>query len=276
MLSKTFRNRVSFTLATCATAGILIACGEQPSFVITSASPLMTAHMAADGDGVQRDQEEAYASDSDAIAVLVTDETISESSAMHELDDDLASDVLSSSSQSASSQPATSPFAEADNSIDNASDNPLDGSDFSDFADKFTCSRQLGISMEKIIVSGNKKTVNLVAGGALLVRVAGNQARVNINAGSSEVSIAGICLFLSGNNPKVILNVEGVVVDGVIVRERGNQPSVHIELKGDAQLGALIADLSGKGSALFVNGAGALCESMEIVSRGNHPLVQCH
>lgn len=136
------------------------------------------------------------------------------------------------------------------------------------------CAKLLGVKAEQIKVVGNKTSRKISANAALAVKVAGNQSHLELSIGSaSSASIAGICLFVTGNQGRADVNL-GTDVGRVVYVGRGNRSHGDLEVKDGATLWSLAGDLRGNQASLNVHGAGTFpCKTVR--TGGNDASFTC-
>lgn len=137
------------------------------------------------------------------------------------------------------------------------------------------CAQALGIPVARIKVAGNRNSLTLSASDGLLVHVTGNQNHLDLEA-ANLAPLGGICVFAAGNNAVIRISLTNVKVGQLVVRARGNQPQVEVDVAAGAAIQTVTANLFGNRPALRIQGEGSVnCERMGLILGGKHPEVQC-
>ncbi|WP_141731860.1 hypothetical protein [Oligoflexus tunisiensis] len=107
--------------------------------------------------------------------------------------------------------------------------------------------------------SGGK--VNLGPDDILALKVKGNNQEVIVDLAPANVGayykVKGICLFLTGNDARAIVSLQGTSLERIWNRALGNGALTSIEIMADSSVGIFEFSTNGNGSQLIVTGAGA-------------------
>ena len=126
-----------------------------------------------------------------------------------------------------------------------------------------------------IRVVGNRTVRTITAGSVIALKVTGNQTRAVVSLGDdSERRVAGICLFVSGNQGDVELKA-GLKVGRLVYIGRGNETKGQVTFFGSGQLDQLAVDLSGNRSSLALSGLGTRSGDAVRLS-GHQASYSCH
>src|SRR5690606_6786327 len=104
------------------------------------------------------------------------------------------------------------------------------------------------------------------------LKVTGNKQVAAINVKGSE-TVKGICIFTTGNQSEVIVNIH-VKVQSLLYIGRGNKARTIVTVNKPGQIQTLYGDISGNLGKLTIQGEGSYpCEKVRL--RGNGPVFSC-
>jgi len=140
-------------------------------------------------------------------------------------------------------------------------------------SDMSACAKLQGVPVTKIVVLGAQNSAAVAEGSVLAFKVTGNHSRLVLDTGDDEhKSLAGICLFLAGNEAKADVHV-GRKVDRVVYVGGGNHSHANFVFDGHGRLGHLAASLGGNQAELHMTGVGSRSGSGDTVSQKGHDTV---
>lgn len=120
------------------------------------------------------------------------------------------------------------------------------------------CAKQFGSEVKSIVVAGRKSRHLFVPDGSVLaVKVTGHSNEVVIDLNNFSGQLAGLCLFLAGDQPKATINLaNGTTIETVYYVGRGNQSAGHFEVDASSEIETIHADLGGHLPKLELRGEG--------------------
>ncbi len=116
------------------------------------------------------------------------------------------------------------------------------------------CARLAGVDEKRLVVAGSKQDVLLNPTNVIVAKIVGNQNRLVLNLkGDGETSLAGICLFLAGNQASVEVQTT-MPVSRLLYTARGNQSNGMITASEGGDVRDMVVDMSGHGGVATVSG----------------------
>lgn len=124
-------------------------------------------------------------------------------------------------------------------------------------ADIEGCSRLLGVGAYKIMVAGNQNQVTLAPDTVIALKVAGNKNAVVLTIDGPEgTEIAGLCIFMRGNQSDVFLDLS--VGMGILYYSgRANLTTGTVQVGSSGTIKNIVTDLSGNQAKLAIQGPGS-------------------
>ncbi len=268
---------------------MLGACDAKPSFLLDGKEQKNTQ----EADAQYRDQDPAS---EDAIAEVATEEqdtvevqvggqpTSTESNVGMAGGLDAAPEAPSS--DSTSSNMTMTPSGDASSSTtatDSADSESVDDSDTVVEDDVSTaevaeCRSRFGGEDAKTVIAGSKKKMTIEVGSLLIIKVVGNQnlAELNLVAGEEMAKLAGVCVFIAGNQNTVSIKVGAVEVDNIAIFARGNRAKGSIEVAEGGKVSQIDVDQRGKDHEVTISGKGQYsCPSMLSLRRPAGHVMKC-
>ncbi|WP_141736313.1 hypothetical protein [Oligoflexus tunisiensis] len=133
----------------------------------------------------------------------------------------------------------------------------IKGNDQATDADAGDCAANAGINKERVKVSGSQKSITLTPQDAFALKVTGNRNLVNLKmtADAPGARLSAICLFVTGNQGHVTMDV-GVTVGKIFIKARGNQALVEAAVSKDGVIEDLQVDANGNQPGIVLTGEG--------------------
>lgn len=126
------------------------------------------------------------------------------------------------------------------------------------------CAVSAGIARERVKVNGSQKSLTLAPQEAFALKVSGNtnQVKLKMTSENPGARIAAICLFVTGNQSHVTLDI-GVSVGKIFVKARGNKALVEATVSKDGVIENLQVDAAGNQPSIIMRGEGSYpCEQV--------------
>ena len=176
----------------------------------------------------------------------------------------------SGSASSGSGTPAVTPSDKDGDDCDDSKDLASLGKPDSD--DRDLCGRESGVDGIRMHVAGNHKTESVPASDALIAKVTGNHAHLTLQAKSGD-SIGAICLFVSGNDAVVNIDISSTV-EHLFVIARGHNSQTKVNVHEGGVLKSVSSDLGGHKPTLEISGSGShACGNPRL--HGDDPTFHC-
>jgi hypothetical protein len=140
------------------------------------------------------------------------------------------------------------------------------------------CAKLQGVSVDRVKVAGNQNNMSLTSSSVAAIKITGNQNSVSLMlAGAADARLAGVCIFLAGNQARIDVDV-GLNLERLVYVARGNQSHGELALSGNGTIGAMAVDLSGNGASLHISGDGAasICDAAQVRQKGKGTKLLCN
>ncbi len=139
------------------------------------------------------------------------------------------------------------------------------------------CSRWLGVPAKDIHISGSSSDVTLNSFKGMVIKVSGNQNKVQLNLrqDSNSADMGGLCIFTSGNRSQVSVNITGSL-GALVIKGSGNQGLIDVRVGSGSEIQQSSVTLSGNQSKVTIGGEGELgCSKMQKSTKGKGTQVTC-
>lgn len=140
------------------------------------------------------------------------------------------------------------------------------------------CAKLQGVAVDRVKVAGSQNNMSLTSSSVAAIKITGNQNSVSLMlAGAAEARLAGVCIFLAGNQARIDMDV-GLNLERLVYVARGNQSHGELALSGNGTIGAMAVDLSGNGASLHISGDGAasICDAAQVRQKGKGTKLLCN
>ena len=119
------------------------------------------------------------------------------------------------------------------------------------------CAKKLGIDAKGIHLSKSLQQQTLEIGDSFAAKITGNQntLTLNVNSNSENASISGICVFITGNMNRLVIN-SSVTIDSIYIKARGNQVKADMSISEGAAIGSILLDDRGNQPQITLSGPG--------------------
>jgi hypothetical protein len=138
------------------------------------------------------------------------------------------------------------------------------------------CIGHFGINEERLVQvnAGSNQRVELASSSVLLIRLNSSHLQLDLSLGeNSEQKLRGVCLFVTGNQSTVNLNLN-LELEGLVMYMRGNQSNAKIHVNQDAALEQMLFDLRGNQQVAEVTGTGYY-DCSHVILKGNDSSLTC-
>ena len=136
----------------------------------------------------------------------------------------------------------------------------------------------MGVDVSKVESVGNFNRLSIASNKAMLLRVAGNQASVNLRLEPPEGggAIPALCVFMSGNGAEVNVTLKANL-SFLYVRGSGNFGKVGVDVNEGASIKKGAVLVSGNMVGVSVAGKGNTgCVNLESDESGNGTSFNCN
>lgn len=107
-------------------------------------------------------------------------------------------------------------------------------------------------------ISGSMNSITTDGKTSMAFKITGNKNKLDINyknQGNTEVksTFEGLCIFVAGNQSKVVVSVKDVLLKRIVVVARGNKAKVEVKVEGSGDVSEIVFDGKGNSPSLKVS-----------------------
>ncbi len=130
------------------------------------------------------------------------------------------------------------------------------------------CAQEHGVAKDRIMIVGDRNSMSLTTDKVVAIKLAGNQAHLDLHlaakAGSETRRLAGLCLFLTGNQASATIQSD-LDIGTLHYKGRGNRSRAVVFFAAGTALSKLDGDLGGNQAELVLDGPGHYpCQSVRV------------
>jgi hypothetical protein len=253
------------------------ACGEQTAmkFDIESVGRLKSFDVSTNAEAgkTETDLTDATGFESADLSPLDAAGVFDSISADDDCDTACAGDLSQSETQVLESAPITAggnpDDAEVESNMIEVESNIADHEDPNP-SEINACAELNGVKADSIRLVGNQTQLKISSASVIAIKLTGNQSTLSLELrGPAPTKIAGICVFLAGNESDALI-VNHIQVGRLIYVGRGNQSHTEFLTIAGASLGDVVGDLSGNQAGLSISGDGEYnCGNVRLKGRSS-------
>lgn len=243
-------------------AALLFGCGSQPPSFVDKPQVSLNFSVQSEDATAETAPQSPLPSSSEIDAVLADLDAIASTN-----DGVSSGDATASTPDNPSSTPDNPSSTPDEPTSSSGQTSSSDGSGASDggdmvspdfvrpsLAEQKACARLAGVDEKRLVIAGSKQEVHLSSTNVVVAKIVGNQNRLIMNLqGDGEASLAGICLFLAGNQASVEVHTT-MPVSRMLYTARGNQSNGILEASGGGDIRDMVVDMNGNGGIVSVTG----------------------
>jgi hypothetical protein len=139
------------------------------------------------------------------------------------------------------------------------------------------CARLQGVETDDVQLADQPANIQLTEESIYGFKILGNQSILDIQMiGLQDHKTQGICVFLAGNQPEAMIQIDQITVSRLIIIARGNQAKATINYLNGGSTDQQMIDMSGNRASVAITGANPLtCQETLLRRQGENTEFSC-